>query len=155
MRKTSLASNMKIRTSLILVLVFYLIMLIAGAALGVLSLRAGNISVDAIVQNQRAGAALTQAVDGYRNVQSALTRAASARVFGTSSQVEEELEDGRAHHRGALEAFERFKASAELTEIGRQLAPQIVQRFDALMSQAVQPMFEMLAQGDDDGYERI
>ena len=155
MRKTSLASNMKIRTSLILVLVFYLIMLIAGAALGVLSLRAGNISVDSIVQNQRAGAALTQAVDGYRNVQSALSRAAVARVFGTSNEVEAELEAGRKHYDDALAAFARFRESAEQTEAGGQLAPQIVQRFDALMNQAVVPMFDMLGRGDDDGYERL
>lgn len=78
MRKTSLASNMKIRTSIILVLVFYLIMLIAGAALGVLSLRLGNVSLESIVQNQRAGASLSTAVEGYRNVQSSLTRAVTA-----------------------------------------------------------------------------
>ena len=155
MRKTSLASNMKIRTSLILVLVFYLIMLIAGAALGVLSLRAGNVSVDAIVQNQRAGAALTQAIDGYRNIQSALSRAAAARVFGTSSEVEAELREGRAHYDGALAAFARFQESAEQTEVSRELAPQIVQRFNELMDKGVLPMFDMLARGDDSGYERI
>src|SRR5690606_40669745 len=106
MRKTSLASNMKIRTSIILVLVFYLLMLIAGAALGVLSLRAGNVSVDSIVQNQRAGAALAQAVDGYRNVQSSLGRAANARVFGTADEVQAQLDEGQKHSAPATPAFQ-------------------------------------------------
>ena len=155
MRKTSLASNMKIRTSLILVLIFYLIMLIAGAALGVLSLRAGNTSLESIVQNQRAGAALTQAVDGYRNVQAALSRAASARIFGTSNEVEAVLREGRGHYDGAVAAFARFQESAEHTETGRELAPRIGQRFNELMEKGVVPMFDMLERGDDTGYERI
>jgi len=154
MQKTSLASNMKIRSSIILVLVFYLIMLIAGAALGVLSLRAGNMSVDSIVQNQRAGAALSQAVDGYRNVQSALTRAAAARVLGTASEVNTLLQEGRRHYDAAAAAFRSFQEAASQTDAGRELGPQISQRFDALMVQGVQPLFDMLARGDDAGYER-
>src|SRR5690606_30740547 len=155
MRKSSLANNMKIRTSIILVLVFYLLMLIAGAALGVLSLRAGNISLDSIVQNQRAGAALAQAVDGYRNVQAALARAANARIFGTATAVDEELKLGRTHRETALNAFRSFQDAAQHTESGSQLAPQIAQRFDALMNRGVSPMFDALAAGEDTDYERL
>ncbi len=155
MRKTSLASNMKIRTSIILVLVFYLLMLIAGAALGVLSLRAGNISLDSIVQNQRAGAALAQAVDGYRNIQSSLTRAANARVFGTISDVESELREGRGHRDAAQAAFKRFQEIAANTEAESQLAPQIAQRYEALMSRGVAPMLDALARGEDGEYEHL
>src|SRR5690554_2325984 len=118
MRKTSLASNMKIRTSIILVLVFYLIMLIAGAALGVLSLRAGNISVDSIVQNQRAGAALSQAVDSYRSAQESLARAATS---GSASQVDTLLREARGQHDSAVAAFRNFQESAAQTETGREL----------------------------------
>ncbi|HLT99243.1 MAG TPA: methyl-accepting chemotaxis protein [Burkholderiaceae bacterium] len=146
---------MKIRTSIILVLVFYLLMLIAGAALGVLSLRAGNISLDSIVQNQRAGAALAQAVDGYRNVQAALARAANARIFGTATAVDEELKLGRTHRETALNAFRSFQDAAQHTESGSQLAPQIAQRFDALMNRGVSPMFDALAAGEDTDYERL
>src|SRR5690554_5187661 len=121
MLKKSLVSNMKIRTSIVLVLVFYLLMLIAGAALGVLSLRASNGSLDSIVQNQRAGAALAQAVDGYRNVQSALGRAASARVFGTASEVDALLTQGREHFDASLNAFTAFQRNAEHTEVRREL----------------------------------
>lgn len=155
MRKSSLANNMKIRTSIILVLVFYLLMLIAGAALGVLSLRAGNISLDSIVQNQRAGAALSQAVDGYRNVQAALSRAAYARIFGTANEVESELKQGRDYRAAALDAFRVFQESAKNTESGQQLAPQIAQHFDALMNRGVGPMFDAVAAGEDGEYERL
>lgn len=155
MRKTSLASNMKIRTSIILVLVFYLLMLIAGAALGVLSLRAGNMSLDSIVQNQRAGAALAQAVDGYRNIQSSLTRAANARVFGTISDVESELREGRGHRDAAQAAFNRFQEIAANTEAESQLAQQITQRYEALMSRGVAPMLDALARGEDGEYEHL
>ncbi len=155
MRKTSLASNMKIRTSIILVLVFYLLMLIAGAALGVLSLRAGNISVDSIVQNQRAGAALAQAVDGYRNVQSSLGRAANARIFGTADEVQAQLDEGKKHYDSAIAAFKVFQEASANTEVGQEMGPQVARSFDTLMNSGVQPMFGMLARGDDSEYERM
>src|SRR5690606_40073560 len=106
MRKLSLASNIKIRTSIILVLVFYLIMLIAGAALGVLSLRAGNMSLESSVDNQRGGAALAQSVNVYRDVRSTLARAAAARVFGTATEVEALPNEGRRHSGGSMWALE-------------------------------------------------
>ncbi|HZH57241.1 MAG TPA: methyl-accepting chemotaxis protein [Burkholderiaceae bacterium] len=155
MLKTSLASNMKIRTSIILVLVFYLIMLIAGAALGVLSLRAGNISLEYIVQNQRAGAALAQAIDGYRNVQASLGRAAGARVFGTASEVDAQLSEGHTHLETALQSVREFEREAANTESGAELAPRIAQQFSALINTAVQPMFSALAAGNDAEYERV
>src|SRR5690606_36652180 len=97
MGKSSLASNMKIRTSIVLVLVFYLVMLIAGAALGVFSLRAGNGSLESIVFNQRGGAALAEAVNVYRDVRDALDRAESARLSGTAAEANARLDEGRRH----------------------------------------------------------
>ena len=155
MLKRSLASNMKIRTSIILVLVFYLIMLIAGAALGVLSLRSSTGSLDDIVQNQRAGAALAQAIDGYRNVQTTLARAASARVSGTASDVDALLKEGREQLDASTSALSVFQEDAARTETGRELAPEVGRRFSTLMSQGVQPMFQALAAGNDADYERI
>src|SRR5690554_6320436 len=155
MLKKSLLSNMTIRTSIVLVLVFYLLMLIAGAALGVLSLRASTGSLDSIVQNQRAGAALAQAVDGYRNVQSTLARAASARVFGTASEVDALLAEGRKHFEAAHEAFAAFQRNAEHTEVGRELASRVAGYFNALMNNGVEPMFGALAASNDSEYERL
>lgn len=153
MRKTSLASNMKIRTSIILVLVFYLIMLIAGAALGVLSLRLGNVSLESIVQNQRAGASLSTAVEGYRNVQSSLTRAVTARAAGRDSEAVTLLGESRQHFDSAMAALKSFQENATQTELGRDMGGLVSQRFNALMNRGVQPLFGMLAQGDDSGYE--
>lgn len=155
MLKRSLASNMKIRTSIVLVLVFYLIMLIAGAALGVLSLGAGNSSLEYIVQNQRAGASLAQSIDGYRNVQQALARAAAARVFGTASEVEAILSEGRAHLDSAQRSFKTFQEIAVNTAVGNELAPRVTQHFNDLVDNGVQPMLRALAAGQDTEYERL
>src|SRR5690606_18860792 len=155
MLKRSLASNMKIRTSIVLVLVFYLIMLIAGAALGVLSLRAGNSSLEHIVQNQRAGASLAQSIDGYRNVQQALARAAAARVFGTASEVDAILSEGRAHLDSAQRSFKNFQEIAANTTAGNELAPRVTQHFNDLVDNGVQPMLRALAAGQDTEYERL
>ena len=146
---------MKIRTSIVLVLVFYLIMLIAGAALGVLSLRAGNSSLEYIVQNQRAGASLAQSIDGYRNVQQALARAAAARVFGTANEVEAILSEGRAHLDSAQRSFKTFQEIAVNTAVGNELAPRVTQHFNDLVDNGVQPMLRALAAGQDTEYERL
>jgi methyl-accepting chemotaxis protein-1 (serine sensor receptor) len=153
MRKTSLVSNMKIRTSIILVLVFYLIMLIAGAALGVLSLRWANGSLESIVQNQRAGASLSQAMDGYRNVQVALNRAAAARTAGADADTW--LAEGRTQLLAAGNAFQQFQSEMSNTEAGRESGEPLVQRFNALVDQGVQPMLDMIARGDLVGYQQL
>lgn len=155
MRKLSLASNMKIRTSIILILVFYLIMLIAGAALGVLSLRAGNMSLESIVDNQRGGAALAQSVNVYRDVRSTLERAAAARVFGTASEVEALLNEGRRHFDASMKAFDTFIEDTRNTEVGQSLVPALRTNYLALMNEGVKPMFEMLATGNEAEYERV
>src|SRR5690606_5499735 len=83
---SKLFTRMKIRTSLILVLVFFLIMLVAGAALGVLSLRANNRALDNIVANQRLGATLYSVIDNYKNVQTILGRAVTSYMVNSDQQ---------------------------------------------------------------------
>ena len=155
MRKTSLAANMKIRTSIILVLVFYLMMLIAGAALGVLSLRAGTSSLDSVVQNQRAGAALAEAIDGYRAVQAALPRAANARMAGKGQDADVILREARAHLDEAMGVFKVFKEASGKTEIGRDLADKVGANFEKLIANGARPMIDLLARGADAEYERL
>lgn len=155
MRKSSLASNMKIRTSIILVLVFYLIMLIAGAALGVLSLRAGNGSLESIVHNQRGGAALAQSLNAYRDARSALDRAAAARVFGTAAQVDALLVEGRGHFDTSMKVFDSFVEETRNTQVGQELAPRVRESFMALMNSGVKPLFDMIASGNEDEYQRV
>lgn len=67
-------SNLKIRTSQILVQAFFLLML-AGAALGILSLRANNMALERVANNQRLGAMLYDAINGYKNVHATLGQA--------------------------------------------------------------------------------
>ena len=80
MRKSSLFSNIKIRTNLVLVLIFFLIMFFAGAAVGVLSLRANNQALVHIVSNQRISGNLDEAVAHYKDVQASLGRALSSYI---------------------------------------------------------------------------
>ncbi len=155
MRKSSLASNMKIRTSIVLVLVFYLVMLIAGAALGVLSLRAGNGSLESIVQNQRGSAALAESVNVYRDARSALDRAATARVYGTVAQVNALLDEGRRQYDASMKSFKTFVEEAQHTEAGKELVPTVQRNFEALMTRGVKPMFDVLASGNAAQYERM
>jgi len=155
MRKNSLASRLKIRTSIILVLVFYLFMLLAGAALGVLSLRGGNISLETVVQNQQAGATAALAVNEYREVQSALARAASAAMRGAQTQAQKQLDEARKHQADALAAFEQYKQQVNNTEITREHGPAIIQSFSALLNEGVRPMLDHLARGDVNAYEQL
>ncbi|UHL65326.1 Tar ligand binding domain-containing protein [Paralcaligenes sp. KSB-10] len=61
MRALSLLSNLKIRTSLILVLAFFLFMVFTGAVLGVFSMHGNNRALTQVAQNQRAGALIGEA----------------------------------------------------------------------------------------------
>lgn len=85
--------NLKVRTSLILVLVFFLIMLVAGAALGILSLRANNIALENIVSNQRIANQLTQAVESYKDTQIQLGRAAVSFVVNSDQQNQDVMQE--------------------------------------------------------------
>jgi methyl-accepting chemotaxis protein-1 (serine sensor receptor) len=78
--------QLKVRTSLILVLVFFLFMLVTGAAVGVYSLRANNQSLTRVVQMQRAHAVIGEAVDHYKNVQSLLGQALASYIVSKDKQ---------------------------------------------------------------------
>ncbi len=86
MIKQSLFANLKVRTSLILVLVFFLLMLIAGAALGILSLRENQKSFDRVVSAQQADAQLQGAVDMYKNAHVMLGRAVASYIVNSDQQ---------------------------------------------------------------------
>lgn len=154
MRNTSLVSNMKISTSIILVLIFYLFMLLAGAALGVLSLRASNGSLDSVVQNQRDGAVLARTVDAYRNVQVVLERASAVLARGASNDVSALLAEGRRHFDASQAAFAVFQQGARDAHASPEFAARIGQNFETLMNRGVRPMFDMLATGNVAGFER-
>src|SRR5690554_4906441 len=74
MSKPSIASRLTIRASLILVCLFFLAMLLAGAALGVLSLRDNNQSLERMMDAQQKEAQLYELAAGRAAVQSLLDR---------------------------------------------------------------------------------
>src|SRR5690606_37737895 len=165
MGKSSLLANLKIRTSLILVLVFFLIMLVAGAALGVLSLRANNQALQSIVQNQRLGASLYEAIDGYKDVQTILGRAVASFIVNSDQQQANEIaaEWGSAESASALSEESRNLIGQARSEYEQSLSQfaayrdqikhvsdpesryaQVTDGYRTLMEAGVQPLFDML-----------
>ncbi|PLC52204.1 methyl-accepting chemotaxis protein [Pollutimonas nitritireducens] len=169
MRKFSLFSNLKIRTSLILVLAFFLLMLVAGAALGVLSLRAGNMSLHNIVQNQRLGSALYESIDGYKNVQTGLGRTVASFIVNSDQQANAiAAEWGGAKNTDAAALSDETNAllASARSEFNQSQArfsgfvelikgvpdpessyARVVEGYTTLMSGGVEPLFDMLASG--------
>lgn len=169
MRKFSLFSNLKIRTSLILVLAFFLLMLVAGAALGVLSLRAGNLSLHNIVQNQRLGSALYESIDGYKNVQTGLGRTVASFIVNSDQQANAiAAEWGGAKNTDAAALSDETNAllASARSEFNQSQArfsgfvelikgvpdpesryARVVEGYTTLMSGGVEPLFDMLASG--------
>ena len=172
LRRISLFSNMKVRTSLILVLFFLVCMLAAGAALGVLSLRANNQALEQIVQNQHIVSSLKRSIDYYKDIHAFLGRSIASQV------VEREREQMRAERAGqgggpvtgapgtdagkfidaakaatqkSQEAFDRFQKLSE--KYDNDLFMQAGQSYFVLMSDGVAPLFNFLASGEISGYQ--
>src|SRR3546814_14228648 len=80
---------MKVRTSLILVLLFFLLMLVAGAELGLWSLYANNQTLQRIAGNQAIDSTLSQSIDQYKNVQTMLGRALAGYVINHDGKAPE------------------------------------------------------------------
>ncbi|HLR78201.1 MAG TPA: Tar ligand binding domain-containing protein, partial [Burkholderiaceae bacterium] len=74
-RLLGLFANLKIRTSLLLVLGIFFVMLIAGAVLGVGSLHLNNKAMGEVVRNQQARASAVNAINSYKDIQITLGRA--------------------------------------------------------------------------------
>jgi len=81
MRRWFHFKNLKVRTSVVLVLVFFLLMLIAGAALGVLSLHFANRGLQTIVQQQNVIKELNQANEQFLTAQSFLEQSAAEQAY--------------------------------------------------------------------------
>lgn len=170
MRKVSLFSNMTIRSSLILVLVFFLAMLVAGAALGVLSLRANNQSLQHIVQNQRLGATLYDAIDGYKNVQTVLGRTVASFVVNSDQQanaiaaewggsegaqataLSDEsralLDSARSEYDKSLANFAAYRDLIKNVPDPESRYVRVLEGYKTLMDGGVLPLFDMLRNGN-------
>jgi methyl-accepting chemotaxis protein-1 (serine sensor receptor) len=170
MRKSSLFSDMKIRSSLILVLVFFLAMLVAGAALGVLSLRANNQALNNIVLNQRLGANLSTAIDGYKNVQTILGRAVASFIVNSdqqsyaiaaewgsqggagSSALSDEsralIDAARKEYDQSLSRFKQFQELATGVPDPESRYRRVIEGYTTLMDSGVMPLFDMISSGN-------
>ncbi|MEZ2623785.1 methyl-accepting chemotaxis protein [Paenalcaligenes hominis] len=167
-------ANLKVRTSLILVLLFFIFALIGGAALGILSLKQNNYALQQIMQHQRAMVMLNAAIDSYKDGQNYLGRALAsyaqnigANDYTTSSSWVEDgagtaksldistthlLEQARAQFNGSEQRFERYKElGQEIPDLGEDFG-RIVVAYDALMAEGVPPLFDHLLKGDTTGF---
>jgi len=166
MIKQSLFANLKVRTSLILVLVFFLLMLIAGAALGILSLRENQKSFDRVVSAQQADAQLQGAVDMYKNAHVMLGRAVASYIVNSDQQnylvaqqfggatdavlSQDTLDSIAAAGRFFDESRGRFKAYQ--AAVGALADPDgryrsVTQRYETLMDKGVAPLIESARNG--------
>lgn len=161
-------SSLRVRTSLIIVLVFFLLSLVAGAAMGLFSIRQNNMALSSVVQNQRLSTSLYVLIDGYKNVQMTLGRAISSFVVNSDLQnaqiasqwggggdqaaaISDESRDliqkSRVLYADAMERFDVFKESTADVGQGSTLYRQVTDGYATLMQEGVQPMFEMLEKG--------
>lgn len=170
MKRFAVFTNLKVRTSLVLVLIFFVSMLLVGAALGVFSLRANNLTLTQVTQNQHIRAALADSIDRFKSVQVALGRAVEAiqtkrlqdaeaknDPSGSMSSLGTLTESATRHVERAKQdfaesqkAYERFrKLSAGQTD---RVFNGVNNAYSSLMNGGVEPLFDYLMAGDVDGY---
>lgn len=169
-------ANLKVRTSLIIVLLFFIVALISGAALGVLSLKQNNYALQQIMQHQRAMTMLVSSLDAYKDGQNYLGRALASYIQNvgahdyttTSAWVEERagvsnqldastthlLEMARSQFNGSEQRFIRYKEQGvSIAELENEFA-QIVSSYEKLMSEGIPPLFDYLLAGDVDEFNK-
>lgn len=167
-------SNLKVRTSLILVLLFFLLALISGAALGILSLKQNNYALQQIMQHQRAMTMLNASISAYKDGQNYLGRAlasysqnvgahdytaASAWVekgAGVAQALDAStthlLELARSQFNGSEQRFERYKEQGQYIPELRDEFEQMVAAYDKLMAQGIPPLFDHILAGSPNDF---
>ena len=159
MRKFSLVSGIKIRTSLTLVLVFFLIMFVAGAAVGILSLRANNQAMIQIVKNQRISGNLDATVTHYKDVQALAGKALASFVVNKDrardpgedpdsldKETQSLVDAAKSAYQESLNSFRQYKS--EIGDQNNDLFSAVDQAYTQVMEKGISPALEMLAQGD-------
>ncbi|NLJ61701.1 MAG: HAMP domain-containing protein [Alcaligenaceae bacterium] len=162
-------THLKVRTSLLLVLAFFILALIGGAALGILSLKQNNAALQQIVQHQRAANALNSVLDHYKDSQSLLGRAVASYTQNVgrhdyttvSTWVEDGagvaqemhgntrhlLEQARQHVTQSSTLFKQFEQlGGQAQELGSMLR-RIISGYQRLLEQGVEPLFTHLQAG--------
>lgn len=166
----SLLSNIKIRTSLILVQAFFLIMLLAGAVLGIFSLHANNISLSKIVDNQRLSVLLYESIDDYKNVHATLGRAiisfavnsdqqsyAVAEAWGgaaegsaLSAESRDLIAMARTDLKSSIAVFGKFRQLSADLKGDADTTAELGKRYDELIEKGVAPLLDLVEAGQLD-----
>ncbi|WP_323017870.1 methyl-accepting chemotaxis protein [Castellaniella sp.] len=172
-----LFSALKVRTSLVLVLVFFFIMLISGALLGVLSLKMNNDALKRIASEQETVSLLDDAVYQYENVQALMGRALASIVVNSdltnsailsnwsadgesdaavlSDETRSLIMQAEAVLERARQSMERFRQAAAQflpTDSG---ADQISLLYTDLVHEALPAVLAHLKTGHIDEYEKL
>ena len=168
-RRMLSVKNLKVRTSLVGVLVLFVLMLLVGAGVGLYSIRAGNHTLNQMNAMQNARTTLYDAIDRFKSVQVYLGMAVEAVIQGKLDQMtlayekpDEEFLFTRAGQLGEFiqQGKQAFADSQKKYEEFRQLTANETHRvylgvnnaYTSLMNGGVEPLFDFLEQRDVDGY---
>ncbi|MGB6242174.1 MAG: methyl-accepting chemotaxis protein [Castellaniella sp.] len=173
-----LFSALKVRTSLVLVLVFFFVMLISGALLGVLSLKMNNDALQRIAHEQETVSLLDDAIYQYENVHVVMGRTLASIVVNSDLTNSAILSNWNADDTGAsatvlsagtqallVQVEDRIKSTAQAMGQFQQAAAQhlpadsgaaeISKAYDELVSKALPAALEQLKAGQIDQYNQV
>ncbi|WP_201525077.1 Tar ligand binding domain-containing protein, partial [Bordetella pseudohinzii] len=161
-------ANLSIRSSLLGVLAFFSLMLVIGAALGVLSLRVSNGTLEDIRQTQaitdsvgRIATAAKDTVEGLGRVgvshYAEIVRGIgqpSLPQAGLSPEAAGLLERAKAALNRAQGELEHFRKLPR-PDSAQESLKEVEATYEGLVSQAFTPMIAALAQGDMAAYQQV
>lgn len=174
MKRLAFLSNLKVRTSLVLVLLFFVLMLVVGAAMGLYSLRKNNETLERVVQYEQVSTSLNEAIDHFKSVQVLFGQAIEvilqheadrltlqlnphADVFmigdGMTS-VRRLIQESKTEYLKSREAYGQFQdyARYQLQQDGTRELTAVNNAYASLMENGVEPLFGFLELGDVKGY---
>ncbi|CFW12207.1 methyl-accepting chemotaxis protein I [Bordetella pertussis] len=109
-------ANLSIRGSLLGVLAFFSFMLVVGAALGVLSLRVSNDTLQGVKQTQDVADAMDRVVNSYKDALNGLGRAAASHYGAIVSAIGQPVQVEQGLGSEAAGLLQRAKASLNRAE---------------------------------------
>lgn len=112
--------NLTVKASLIIVLLFFIVALIAGAALGILSLRQNNQVLQQMLQHEQASDTLNRGLAHYQRSQILLAHALASHVQRVDEQNYTMLSAWVEKGAGAVQAIDQ-NTQTLLTQAGEQL----------------------------------
>jgi len=175
-KKKALFGALKVRTSLILVLVFFFFMLIAGAALGVYSLKINNDALQRIVRDQETASSMDEAINQYQDVQVMMGRAMASftvnsdllnnsiaatwgggddQASGLSDASQALLQQAETQIARSREAFAAFEKRADATMAPESGYQRVIFAYDELTSSGVTKLLDALKRGEMEAYNDV